>query len=119
MSDVVILYLRNDQVETLVGFKNAETGAYLNAGELTATLLDPELESVAAFTDVPLVYVATSDGNYELTVTADMLVRPIAGSNPPATEDLPAGAGYSLDITQAVDPHFHVRLGCKVDYRRS
>ncbi|MDP9267263.1 MAG: hypothetical protein M3P27_02925 [Acidobacteriota bacterium] len=117
--DPVILYLRNDQVETLVGFKDAETGDYLNDATLTATLLDPELEPVAAFTGLELVYVAASNGNYELTVTADMLLRPIAGTSPVETEDLSAGAGYSLDITQASDPHFHVRLDSKVDYRRS
>jgi hypothetical protein len=119
MSDVVILYLRNDQIETLSGFKDAETGGYLNEATLTATLLDPELNPVAAFTDVELVYVPASSGNYELLITADMLVCPIVGSDPAATKDLPAGAGYSLDIAQDSDPHFHVRLDCKVDYRRS
>jgi hypothetical protein len=57
MSDVVILYLRNDQIETLSGFKDAETGGYLNEGDAHGHAVGSGAQSVAAFTDVELVYV--------------------------------------------------------------
>jgi hypothetical protein len=82
-----ILFKSNDQVIEVFGLKNVLTGAFLNAATVTATLKNRSGQNVAGLTDLPLNYVAGSNGDYRGQVEETF--------NPPQRD------GYTLIIDAA------------------
>jgi hypothetical protein len=92
----VILKRGNDQVVTLHGLKAVQSGLFLNEATVKATLQDSKNVAIPAFTNVPMVYVPSSDGTYEWTIEADTMM-------------LPKSVEYSLVIT-AVQESLNYRV---------
>lgn len=86
----VVLARGTDQVVTLTGLRTTLTNEYLNGATVVATLLDSKGVAIPAFTAIPMVYVAASDGNYEWTIES-------------ATMFLSKNVEYSLEIRAEQD----------------
>jgi hypothetical protein len=86
----VILKRGNDQVVTLTGLRAVQQNIYLNTATVKATLHDSKNVPVPAFTNVEMVYVEGSDGNYEWVIESDTMM-------------LHKSVEYSLVITAAQD----------------
>jgi hypothetical protein len=83
----VILKRGNDQVVTMTGLRTtAVVPVYLNEATVKATLQDSKGANIPAFTDVPMVYVPDSSGDYEWVIESDTMM-------------LPKSVEYSLVIT--------------------
>lgn len=80
----IVIFKRNDQTITVTGLRNAETGVFLNAATVRATLLDPSGQPVSGFNNLSLSYIASSNGNYRGQVEE--------------TFDPPEGTGYTLVV---------------------
>lgn len=85
MNSRVILKRGNDQVVTLSGLRATQTGDFLNAATVFATLYDSKGKIVPAFVKVPMTYVSGSDGDYEWVIESDTMM-------------LPKSVEYSLEI---------------------
>jgi hypothetical protein len=68
------------------GLKALQTGLFLNEATVKATLHDSRNVPVPAFTNVPMVYVPASEGDYEWVIESDTMM-------------LHASVEYSLVIT--------------------
>jgi len=85
-SPVKEIYQGNTQEIDVTGLQDADTGAYLNAATLTATLYDPTNIPVPGCINIPMPYVPASNGNYVGTF-GDNTFMPALGT------------GYTLIIT--------------------
>lgn len=66
----VVLRRGNDQVVTLTGLRTTDSGTFLNDAMVTATLFDSRGNVVPGLGNVPMLYVAGSNGNYEWQIDA-------------------------------------------------
>lgn len=68
-----ILWIGNDNLVELQGFRAAADGAYLNGAAVTITLLDAAGEEVAGETwPKPMAYVTGSNGTYRATLASGL-----------------------------------------------
>ena len=72
----VILKRGNDQVVSMTGLRNTDTGEYLNTATVRATLYDSRGQIVPAFKDVFMSHVPGSNGDYEWTIESDTMMLP-------------------------------------------
>jgi hypothetical protein len=57
----------NTQVTTLAGLQDDETGLFISGASLQMTLVDDDGNKVVGCIQVPMTYVATTNGNYQGT----------------------------------------------------
>jgi hypothetical protein len=81
---VVYLFPKNTQLVQIAGLQDQVSGAYLNGATVTATLINFQGNPDPIFQNIPMNYVAATNGNYEGIV--------------PDTFDAPLGSGYVLQI---------------------
>lgn len=73
----VTLKRGNDQVVTLTGLRTTtQPPTYLNAATVKATLHDPKGQPMPAYSDIPMVYIADSNGNYEWQIASELMMLP-------------------------------------------
>jgi hypothetical protein len=60
----IILYQKNDQYIEIDGIASGLDGSYMNTATVTATLVDSDGAVVGGIEEMPLAYVAASDGQY-------------------------------------------------------
>ena len=87
----VIIRRGNDQVVTLVGLRTTDTGQFLNAATVKATLRDSKEQPIPAFQNVLMRYVPGSDGAYEWQIEAETMM-------------LPKNVEYSLEVKAVQGP---------------
>lgn len=73
----VTLRRGNDQVVTLKGLRTTtQPPQYLNAAIVKTTLHDPKGQPIPQFTDVPMMPVASSNGDYEWHIESQTMMLP-------------------------------------------
>jgi hypothetical protein len=102
-----VLYQGNTQAMSVFGLQDAISSTYLNSATLTATLVDQNGIQISECIDVPLNYVAGSNGNYE-------------GSFGDANFVPPVGTGYTLIIDGSQNGStIHLELLVEIKVRNS
>lgn len=87
----VIIKRGNDQIVTMLGLRTtSQPPIYLNAATVKATLQDNKGAVVPPFQDVPMNYVAGSNGNYEWVIDSVHTM-------------IPKGQEYALILTAKQD----------------
>jgi hypothetical protein len=81
---VVYLFPQNTQLVQIAGLQDQVTGDYLNGATVTATLINFQGNADPVLNQIPMAYVAATNGNYEGIV--------------PDTFNAPIGSGYVLQI---------------------
>jgi hypothetical protein len=82
---ILYLYPMNTQVINVTGLQDQVSGNYLDAATVSATLYDRLGNPDSVLTDITLVYLAGTQGNYQGTV--------------PFAFNAADGGGYNLVIT--------------------
>lgn len=101
----VVLWPLNDIVLTLAGLQDVITGLYVNGATTIATIYDPDGNQVPGAVNIPMAYVAASQGTYQ-------------GSIPYATFNPPVGTQYSCVVTaDAGGIQYQLTLPCEIELR--
>lgn len=92
-----LLYAQNTQVTQLTGLQDALTGDFIDAANLTLTLLDQNGNPMPECIDVAFAYVAGSNGNYQ-AIYGDENFDPSVGSGYKLIVDGNDGSGNILHL---------------------
>lgn len=84
---IIYLFPQNTQVLSIEGLVDEISGDYLNSATVSATLYDQNFNPDPVLNNIPMNYVAASNGNYEGVV--------------PDTFNPVLGSGYTLQYTAA------------------
>ena len=82
---IIYLYPLNTQVIEVDGLVDEISGNFLNGASVSATLFDDHGNPDPVLNNIPMIYVAASNGNYQGVV--------------PDTFNAALGSGYTLQIT--------------------
>ncbi len=102
----LVLYVKNDQMLSLDGLTDSDTGSYVNAAVVTATLYKRDGSIVPEINGLVLDYVVGSNGKYAGQVND--------------TFSPTAGGGYTLHIDAVFGAtKLHIEIPVEVKVRKS
>lgn len=109
----VMIFPNNDQVHTLTGLQDVLTGIYQDAATVTMTLYDQTGNVVTGLVNIPLNYIAASNGDYNAAV-------PAFNYGPPPNPDQPILGGFTLVITAVQSGvQYQISIPAEMDLRRN